>query len=136
VLKGGYYNMLALNIDSFMGGVHDIWSKASDRELNNKEQHYTSPSTSDGKLEIVCFGSSIGMAMERMFGGFATRVTQGAGPYLLSFKRYEEAEKHRTYLQIDGEFIRFTHPKSVKLSHSQLGGKGKIRVLRRNLQAE
>ena len=59
-------------------------------------------SARDGKLEVLCFGSGIGMALERMIGGFATKITQGGGPYLLSFNRYEDSERHRTYLQIDG----------------------------------
>ena len=44
--------------------------------------------TNDEKLEVVCFGSSVGMAMERMISGFATRITQGKGPFLLSFNKY------------------------------------------------
>lgn len=58
------------------------------------------------------------MALERVIGGFATRITQGEGPYLISFNKYEDIEKHRTYLQVDGEFIRFTHPKSVYITKS------------------
>lgn len=92
--------------------------------------------TKDGKLEVVCFGSSVGMAMERMISGFATKIIQGGGPYYLSFNRYENVAKHRTYLQIDGEFIRFTHPKSVTITKSALGKGGQIKVLRRNEKAE
>jgi hypothetical protein len=51
--------------------------------------------------------------MEKAVGGFANRVYQGEGPFQFRFKQYEQNIKHRTYLQIDGEFFRFTHPKEV-----------------------
>ena len=135
-LKSDYYNMLFLNINSFMGGVTNIWDNGKDKELNHKHTQFSPISTNDGKLAVVCFGSSVGMDMERMFSGFATRIAQGGGPYSIAFNRYEDVEKHRTYLQIDGEFIRFTHPRVITVSRSQLGKGGKIRVLRRNLEAE
>jgi hypothetical protein len=127
---------VALNINSFMGGVKDIWEKANDKELNCKETEFSDMSSYDGKLEFMCFSSSMGMAMERVFGGFATRITQGGGPYRFTFNRYQDIEKHRTYLQIDGEFIRFTHPESVTISKSELGNNGKIKIIRRNIEAE
>ena len=51
--------------------------------------------------------------MEKTLGGFAHRVHQGSGLFSFDFKKYEPEIKHRTYLQIDGEFLRFTHPKKV-----------------------
>lgn len=36
----------------------------------------------------MCFSSGLGMALERVFGGFATKITQGEGPFHLTFKRY------------------------------------------------
>ena len=56
----------------------------------------------DGKLEMISFSSSVGMAAERTFGGFAEKITQGTGPYFFYFKQYDEKLKHRTYLQVDG----------------------------------
>jgi hypothetical protein len=126
-----FENILVLNIDSYTGGVKGIWEQAgngfmkSEKNLENKEV-----STCDGKLEIVSFGSSIGIAMERTFGGFSEKVTQGEGPFIFNFKREEKKPKHRTYLQIDGEFIRFTNPKKVMISLSKMVPNGKIKVLR------
>jgi hypothetical protein len=37
----------------------------------------------DGILEFVSFTSSIGMAAERSLGGFAEKIAQGEGPYLI-----------------------------------------------------
>jgi len=37
----------------------------------------------DGKLELISFPSSLGMAAERTFGGFAERISQGEGPYFM-----------------------------------------------------
>lgn len=56
-------------------------------------------------------------------------MAQGDGPFVFSFNRYN-MPKHRTYLQIDGEFIRFTNPKSITVRQSSLVPKGKIKVLR------
>lgn len=44
----------------------------------------------------------MGIALERVFGGFSKKVTQGEGPFIFYFNRYENRPKHRTYLQIDG----------------------------------
>ena len=87
-------------------------------------------SSSDGKLEFISFSSGMGMAAERTFGGFAEKIAQGQGPYYFEFKEYDKQEKHRTYLQVDGEFIRFTHPKSVLIRKSILGKNGKVKILR------
>jgi hypothetical protein len=62
-------------------------------------------------------------------GGFANKVYQGSGPFFFNFKKYDPDIKHRTYLQVDGEFYRFTHPKGVFIQKSPLL-KGKFKVLR------
>ena len=77
----------------------------------------------------MSFGSSFGLALERSWGGNAKRITQGEGPYVFNFKKNEKEEKHRTYLQIDGEFIRFTHPKSLVIRHSKFVPNGVIKIL-------
>ena len=74
--------------------------------------------------------------MERTFGGFARKVSQSSGPFVFNFKKYSSATKHRTYLQIDGEFIRFTAPKKVTITKSSMVPHGKIKVLRCNEKAE
>jgi hypothetical protein len=56
--------------------------------------------------------------MERMIGGFSKKVAQGEGPFSFNFHRYENRPKHRTYLQIDGEFVRFTNPKKITIRPS------------------
>ncbi len=62
-----------------MGGVKDIWKNAKGSPADQ-------PSTWDGRLEMLGFSSSLGMAMERVVGGFASRITQGGGPYLMRFR--------------------------------------------------
>ena len=64
-------------------------------------------------------------------GGFSKKVFQGTGPFTFEFNAFPPEEKHRTYLQIDGEFIRFTHPKSFVVQKSDLSKTGKIRILSR-----
>ena len=48
-IKDGYQNILALNIDSFTGGVSGIWDSAKDM-FTGKKTNYTNPSFSDKKL--------------------------------------------------------------------------------------
>jgi hypothetical protein len=36
-LESDYYNLLALNIDSYMGGVKDIWKKSDSKEMSKKK---------------------------------------------------------------------------------------------------
>ncbi len=92
-------NILALNINSFMGGAKDIWKNS---EGSNSADKPKPQSSADGKLEFVSFSGSVSIGMEKTFGGFAERVYQGSGPFTFSFKQYPSEEKHRTYLQIDG----------------------------------
>lgn len=61
-------NILALNINSFMGGAKDIWKKASD-SISIKEPQ--PQSSSDGKIEFVSFSGSVSIGMEKTIGGFA-----------------------------------------------------------------
>ena len=99
----GFSNILALNINSYTGGVKDIWHNAKNDFLKNHTvNEYTDASTGDGKLEVVTFPSSVGLAMERSFGGFASKIAQNSGPFIFNFRKYENQPKHRTYLQIDG----------------------------------
>lgn len=71
----------------------------------------------------------MGIAMERTIGGFGNRIAQDSGPFIFNFRAYPDEEKHRTYLQIDGEFLRFTHPKKVIIEKSKLLKDSKIKVL-------
>ena len=43
-------NLLVLNVNSFMGGVRDIWENAKNNELGNDKKLHLSPSSSDGRL--------------------------------------------------------------------------------------
>jgi hypothetical protein len=85
-----------------MGGVKNIWSNAKEGLKSKGTTKYSTAKTYDGKLEFLAFSSSIGMAMERTFGGFAQKIAQGGGPYQFQFIKYDAKLKHRTYLQIDG----------------------------------
>lgn len=71
------------------------------------------------------------LGFEKTSSGNGEKVHQGTGPFELVFKQYPAEEKHRTYLQIDGEFIRYTHPARLVIRKSNLSVSGQIRVLRR-----
>lgn len=43
-------NLLALNINSYMAGVIDIWKKAKENDHINMKEPVSEPSHSDGKI--------------------------------------------------------------------------------------
>lgn len=102
MLTDSYLNMLALNIDSFMGGTNQIWNNATSGIKGTEGQKYAQPCSSDGLLEFVGFPSSIGLALEKVITGNARKITQGKGPFVIDFVEHKDENKHRTYLQIDG----------------------------------
>lgn len=51
-------NLLALNINSYMAGVNDIWKKAKENQLIQTKTPTTEPSHSDGKIEFVSFSDT------------------------------------------------------------------------------
>lgn len=48
-------NFLALNINSFMGGIVDVWKNAKVKS-HLADAKFTEQSHSDGKLEFLSFG--------------------------------------------------------------------------------
>jgi hypothetical protein len=60
--------MLALNINSFMGGAKDIWKNAF---YPDKSKKFQPQSSADGRLEFVSFAGSLSIGMEKAIGGFA-----------------------------------------------------------------
>ena len=80
-------NILFLNIDSYTGGVSGIWTNAKEIFKKNIDKR-VEPSYSDGKIEIVSFGSGTGIALERNFKGFANRIAQSEGPFRFNFRQY------------------------------------------------
>ena len=54
-----------------MGGVFDIWKNAKLAYENDESKKFTPMNSGDGKLEFASFTSSMAMAAERTFGGFA-----------------------------------------------------------------
>lgn len=69
-------NILALNINSYTGGVVDIWKNARVMLPIECQQMDNAPHSSDQILEIVSFDSTIGIATERILGGMAKKVVQ------------------------------------------------------------
>jgi hypothetical protein len=73
-------NISALNINSFMGGVKDVWDHA---KLPNHLKHsiFTKPSHNDAKIEILSFPGAWSLGFENIVGGRATNVHQGGRPF-------------------------------------------------------
>ena len=61
-------NLLALNINSYMAGVSDIWKKAKVNELVKSKTPETEPSHSDGKIEFVSFMDTGSIGLEKVLG--------------------------------------------------------------------
>ena len=53
-------NLLFLNIDSFMGGVKDIWRNANVPE-NMKGSKFGRQNFGDGKIEVMSFSGAMGL---------------------------------------------------------------------------
>lgn len=73
-------NLLALNIDSYMGGIKGVWAN-SKLHGEQKPQDFTPQDHSDGKLEFVSFGGAFSMGFEKTSSGNSERVYQGSGPF-------------------------------------------------------
>lgn len=127
-------NVLALNINSYTGGVADIWKNSKSMLPMYHQERDDEPASSDRILEIVSFDSTIGIASERFVGGNAKKVVQSYGPFRFNFIRYPYDKDHHTYLQIDGEFLKITHPKCVIIRRSALVPNGHVKVLKNNPQ--
>lgn len=63
ILQSDYYNLLVLNIDSYMGGVKNIWNNAKSKEMTNNNTKFHSQASNDGEVEILAFSSSAGLAL-------------------------------------------------------------------------
>lgn len=48
ILQSDYYNLLVLNIDSYMGGVKNIWSNAKSKEKTHNKQKFHQQASNDG----------------------------------------------------------------------------------------
>ena len=70
-IPGNPVNLVCLNINSYSGGVSNIWRNATSA---NPNAIYTDASFSDGKLEFLTFNSIIGLGSERISPGNATRI--------------------------------------------------------------
>ncbi|CAD8169782.1 unnamed protein product [Paramecium octaurelia] len=124
-IPGNPINLLCLNINSYAGGLKNIWMNAQYEE-GYKKYDFHPPSFSDGVLEFLSFNSILGIGSERILPGQATRLSQTKGPIKLNFKKNEPL---RTYFQIDGQYYSITNPISVSIRSCQQLSHGKIRVL-------
>ena len=86
-LKEGFKNMLALNVNSFMGGITDIWETESSA-LEGNSQVYLPQKYNDGCLEFVSWRNEMELVMEMVVNN-AYKVSQGPGPFEVNFKQIE-----------------------------------------------
>ena len=80
-------NLLFLNINSFMGGVKDVWKNATLPE-HLKEVKFKPESHQDGMIEVISFPGAWSLGFEKSIGGFGSKVYQGTGPYQFTFNKF------------------------------------------------
>ncbi|EGR32993.1 hypothetical protein IMG5_064480 [Ichthyophthirius multifiliis] len=126
--------LLILNIDSYAGGVSNIWksgrNKIGVQQLDKSQINQTQfkeQSYGDGIVEFISFDSSLNLGYERLFNGNAKKIAQGFGPFLLNFKKIES--DLITFFQIDGEYYSVNRPKQVILKKFDQLFNGQIKVL-------
>lgn len=131
-------NLICSNINSFGGGVQNMWNNASDDvpildankekgEIKDKQDF------GDGKLEFMSFDSKMKFGtLERIgISGQGKKIAQGGGPFLITFKRCNSTEGKpiKAYAQVDGEFMQLIQPESMRISQCGVLANGKIKVL-------
>lgn len=128
-LSPGYENIVALNINSYMGGCTNMWNSTTRVGVTNKNNWDFYPqSECDGILEFLSWKSELGLALERV-APMGSKVAQGPGPFQFSFQRSFYQDLH-TFLQVDGEFFKVYHPNTMVIRRSPKVPKGYIKVLR------
>jgi diacylglycerol kinase (ATP) len=135
IIKGNPSVFLCLNIPSFMGGASDPWKSsrgkvgAHDDKIDTLED-FGDQRFGDGKIEILTFAGPMSLATERILKGQGRRIGQAKGPFVINFKKSENANKPlHTYMQVDGEFYDVVAPKRVKISLCPKIPNGKIKVM-------
>jgi len=88
----------------------------------------------DGKLEFYTFSNLFELGCEKVIGGgYAKKIHQSTGPFLLKFKPIianSVADKEqRIYLKVDGEHYHIVNPRELKISLHSNYPKGTIKFL-------
>lgn len=77
--------MLALNLNSFMGGVADIWETPSLAVEGGSSEQFVAQKYDDGLLEFVSWKNEMQLALQIVVNN-AYRVSQGSGTFKIEFK--------------------------------------------------
>lgn len=149
ILKDNPVDMICQNIDFYMGGTRNIWSNSShiaikiiDLEGDDYKKYkneilnqYNSEQKYDDKIiEFFTYGSGLKLAMERYRSGFAQKLYQGKGPFILKFKSEPNDEEieylNKIYLNVDGEFFHVKQPESLIIRLNTKICNGQINILK------
>ena len=110
-------NIIGLNIPSYMGGIADMWNKSSkDSPIKSGDgapQVTSKQEMGDGMLEFLSFNNNLSFGVfERLMTGGGSRVAQGGGPFLITFKQSSDPVNDPlvTYAQVDGEYMQLINP--------------------------
>ena len=101
-LKGNPVNLICQNINYYMGGTKDIWNNAKNKfALNIKKENNdlleklksSEQKLNDKKLEFLTYSSGFDLGLEKIHSGYANKVYQGSGPFVITFKKFDNIVK-------------------------------------------
>jgi len=158
VLKGDPIILIGQNVNYYNGASH-FWNKAKANtglefedegiptkidKVNKKEQEVdffkdlceAKQEISDEKMEFYTFSNMLELGAEKMIGGYAKKVHQSQGPFLIKFKQTPKNpvtdKEHRIYLKVDGEHYYIVQPREIKVYLNENYPKGSVKFLVNN----
>lgn len=146
LLKFNPVNLILLNINSFGGGIQDMWNKSNKRNIGvytvNDKYASFKQKPNDGKIEFISFNNRFYFGLcERGCTGGGRRMAQGKqfciyyeigrGPFVITFKEFKpqkkgKKERNKLYFQVDGEYLLALQPKLMKIGLSADLPDGKV----------
>jgi len=156
VLKGDPLILIGQNVN-YYNGSSNFWSNAGTRlglefddegtptkiekksKLTEEALHFkelcanNKQEFNDGKMEFYTLSGVFGLGLEKVLGGYAKKVHQSSGPFVIHFRKVAAnvvADKeHRIYAKIDGEHYHIVRPREMKISLHNNYPKGSVKFL-------
>lgn len=148
ILKGDPIDLVCQNINFYFGGTRNIWEKSEhlglkmidvkDEDMRRYKQeifeNFDQQRFDDKKIEIFTYSSGVSMALENVSPGQASKIYQGKGPAIITFKKHpnedEFAALNKVYLNVDGEFYHLLQPTEILIELNEDICNGQINFLK------
>ena len=108
-----------------MAGLRNVW-QTDHVATDTPDKEFYPQAIGDEKVEFIAFRNELSLGLERVVRSGA-KVTQGSGPFEMSFRANEREES--VYLQIDGESMNIVKLKSVRIAKSRRIAAQQINVM-------